>query len=217
MKQYKLVIFDLDGTLINTVADLNTAVNYALDSFHYPTRSIEQTTRDIGNGVAKLIERSIPNGINNPDYKQCLATFRSYYRKHYFDKSLPYDGVKETLLAIKERGYTLAVVSNKFDEGAKSLVNHFFPNIFSYIQGHALGYQTKPAPDMVNHVLDELGFDQKEAIYVGDTDVDYQTAINSQIPIILVSYGYRNRLFLETNIKGATIVDAPNELLNILL
>ena len=131
----KLIIFDLDGTLINTLEDLNASVNFALAKYSYPLRTLEQTRMDIGNGVAKLIERSIPQGLANPNYQDCLSTFKSHYREHYFDKSLPYSNMKETLLELKKRGFTLAVVSNKFDEGAKKLVTYYLPNLFDRIQG----------------------------------------------------------------------------------
>ena len=212
----KLLIFDLDGTLINTVKDLNTAVNFSLKKNNFPLRSIEQTTRDIGNGVAKLIERSIPGGLDNPLYKKCLSEFKDYYKEHYFESSFPYDGIKDTLINLKKRGYKLAVVTNKFNEGANKMINHYFPNIFDVIQGEEEKYQKKPHPEMVNVVVNKLGFDKKNCHYIGDTDVDYETAINAHIPPILVSYGYRSRKFLEDKIKGVPIIDTPSELLKIL-
>lgn len=212
--QKKLIIFDLDGTLINTLEDLNASVNFALDTFSYPHRSLAQTRSDIGNGVAKLIERSIPDGIHNPQYEKCLEIFKSHYREHYFDKSLPYPQIKEVLWELKRRGYTLAVVSNKFDEGAKKLVNHFYPEIFSYIQGEVDFLKKKPSPEMIDFVIKNATFSKKEAIYIGDTNVDYESASNAGIDVILVSYGYRDRSFLE-QIKNVPIIDTPIELLSL--
>lgn len=212
----KLIIFDLDGTLINTLSDLNIAVNYALAKYNYPPRTLLETRRDIGNGVAKLIERSIPDGINNKNYPECLEIFRSYYRVHYFENSFPYEGIKETLDTLKSMGYTLAVVSNKFNEGANKMVTRFFPGVFAVIKGEGDGYRTKPAPDMVDFVLKETGFARENAIYVGDTNVDLETAKNAQIPAILVSYGYRDKDFL-LNLKGAPVVDAPSDIIKELL
>ena len=125
----KLLIFDLDGTLINTLKDLNASSNFALKKFNYPLRTLEQTRCDIGNGVAMLIARSIPEGISNPDYPEVLRIFREHYIHHYLDNSLPYPEVKNVVEELKRQGYLLAVVSNKFDEGAKKLVSFYFPNL----------------------------------------------------------------------------------------
>lgn len=207
-----LLIFDLDGTLINTLEDLNNAVNHALMCFNYPTRILEETRRDIGNGVAKLIERSIPDGINNPNYQKCLSIFKEYYVEHYCDKSFPYKEVKEVIATLKQKGYHLAVVSNKFDEGAKKLINLFFPNTFDYVQGHSPEVNYKPHSDMVNKVLKELNIKNEDAIYIGDTEVDYQTAKNSNLDCILVSYGYRNKKQLLELTHHNLIIDSLTEL-----
>lgn len=216
MNKKKLLIFDLDGTLINTVKDLNVATNYALEKLGYPLRTVKNTTDDIGNGVAKLIERSIPNGINNKDYPECLSIFKEYYKAHYFENSFPYEGVKETLFTLKKRGYKLAVVSNKFDEGAKKLVNFYLPNIFDAIQGSIPTLRYKPANDLVNKVLSELSVTNKEALYIGDTNVDYETATNSNLDCVLVSYGYRSKEYLLGLTKSSPIIDSISELLDLL-
>ena len=212
----KLLIFDLDGTLINTVNDLNKATNFALDKHHYPLRSIKQTTEDIGNGVAKLIERSVPLGTSKEEYIQILNEFKEYYKKHYFDNSFPYEGVKETLIKLKEMGYSLAVVSNKFNEGANALVNKYFKNIFDHIQGLEEPFKAKPSNDMVNYTMTKLGFNAKETLYIGDTNVDYETAKNANVDIVLVSYGYRSKEYLTKNIKNPHIIDHMWELIDYL-
>lgn len=216
MNKKKLIIFDLDGTLIDTVNDLNKAVNYALNKFGFEQRTILQTRNDIGNGVAVLIARSIPNGKENPYYQDCLSVFKAYYREHYFDLSLPYNGVIDVLASLKEKGYTLAVVSNKFNEGTNKMIKHFFKDTFAIIQGEEPPLKTKPSSDMVDYVLKELNVKREDALYVGDTEVDYQTAINSSLDVVLVSYGYRTREQLEEKIKNASIIDAPHKLLDIL-
>lgn len=215
--QKKVIIFDLDGTLINTVADLNTAVNFSLEKHHYPTRSIEQTTRDIGNGVAKLIERSVPNGRNNKDYEICLSDFKAYYREHYFDKSKPYPGIKELLEKLKKSGYRLAVVSNKFNEGVNKLIKTYFPDMFDVIQGEDKNFPTKPNPTMMNHVISALGYTKADCLYIGDTEVDYESAKNAGIDVVLVAYGYRNMAFLQENLKDAPVIETPLELLDLLV
>ncbi len=212
----KLLIFDLDGTLINTVNDLNKATNFALEKHHYPLRSIKQTTNDIGNGVAKLIERSVPLGTSKEEYLQILNEFKEYYKEHYFDNSFPYEGIKETLIKLKEMGYSLAVVSNKFNEGANALVNKYFKNIFDHIQGLEEPFKAKPSNDMVNYTMSKLGFNAKETLYIGDTNVDYETAKNANVDIVLVSYGYRSKEYLIKNIKNPHIIDHMWELIDYL-
>lgn len=212
----KLLIFDLDGTLINTVNDLNKATNFALEKHHYPLRSIKQTTDDIGNGVAKLIERSVPLGTSKEEYLQILSEFKEYYKEHYFDNSFPYEGVKDTLIKLKELGYSLAVVSNKFNEGANALVNKYFKNIFDHIQGLESPFNAKPSNDMVNYTMSKLGFNAKETLYIGDTNVDYETAKNANVDIVLVSYGYRSKEYLTKNIKNPHIIDHMWELIDYL-
>ena len=208
----KLIIFDLDGTLIDTVKDLNIAVNHAIKDYGYEARTLEQTRNDIGNGVAMLIARSIPLGMDNPNYQNILKEFRSYYIKHYFDNSFPYPDVKGALIELKNKGYKLAVVSNKFDEGAKKLVNLYFKNIFDIIQGQVPELKPKPYPDLVDKVMKELSIKKEDALYIGDTEVDYQTAINSGIDVILETYGYRNKKQLLERTDCHLIIDSIKEL-----
>lgn len=212
----KLIIFDLDGTLVNTVKDLNIATNYALEKFSYPLRTIENTTHDIGNGVAKLIERSTPGGLDNPNYPEVLRIFKEYYKAHYFENSKPYPKAVEVIKTLKAKGYKLAVVSNKFDEGAKKLVTFYFPNLFDVIQGTLPELNNKPSPDLVNKVLKELSITPQESLYIGDTEVDYLTAINSNIEPILLSQGYRSKDQLLEKTKNSPILETIDELLTLL-
>ena len=214
--QKKLIIFDLDGTLIDTVLDLNKAVNFSLEKNGFATKSVEHTRKAIGNGVAKLIARSIPDNESNPLYEKTLKDFKSYYSEHYFESSFPYKNIKETLLELKKRGHTLAVVTNKFNEGATKLINHYFPRIFDIIQGHEDHLSPKPNPEMVNLIINKFNFSKSECLYIGDTEVDYQTARNANIDIVMVSYGYRSREFIKSNIKGVPVVDTPIQILELL-
>ena len=147
---------------------------------------------------------------------QILNEFKEYYKEHYFDNYFPYEGIKETLIKLKEMGYSLAVVSNKFNEGANALVNKYFKNIFDHIQGLEEPFKAKPSNDMVNYTMSKLGFNAKETLYIGDTNVDYETAKNANVDIVLVSYGYRSKEYLIKNIKNPHIIDHMWELIDYL-
>lgn len=216
-KKNKLLIFDLDGTLVDSVKDLNEAVNYACTHFNLPKRSLEQTRKDIGNGVAKLIARSIPNNENNEQYKDILNVFKEYYASHSTIYTKPYEGMKETLTELKRIGYRLAVVTNKVDNIAKDIIKKYYPNIFDYVLGDTPSLRNKPSSDMVDYVKKTLKASSKNIIYIGDTEVDWQTANNSKTKSILVSYGYRTKEELLSLCPHATIIDNPRELLNLLL
>ena len=208
----KLLIFDLDGTLLNTLTDLTNSVNFALRSFHIEEKSEEYVRKAIGNGVAKLIARCIDNGEDNPEYLNILSCFRNHYKDHYLDNTVPYNNMEEVLIELKNHGYILAVVSNKIDEITKHLINHHFPNIFSIIQGDTKSLNKKPHPDMVNHVLNELKINREDACYIGDTNVDYETAMNSKMDVLLVTYGYRTKEEMKEYKISAPSVDSVLEI-----
>ena len=216
-KKKKILFFDLDGTLIDTVEDLNCAVNYALTCFNYPTKPIEQTKADIGNGVSKLIERSIPNGLNNPDYDACLEKFKEYYSNHYMEKSKPYEGMDKILLDFREKGYRLAVVTNKYQIHAENIINKFYPNLFEVVVGLDDTTEPKPNSAMLLKTKKLMRIRRRNNIlYIGDTNVDLETAKNAYIQCILVTWGYRTRRYL-INLKGATtLIDSPGQLFNYL-
>lgn len=211
----KTVIFDLDGTLLNTLDDLADSTNYALSKFGYPTRTIDEVRQFVGNGVAKLIERAIPEGKNNPNFEKCLAIFKENYAQNMYNKTAPYNGIIEMLSNLKSKGIKIAVVSNKFDLAVKELCKKYFEGFIDFAAGEneAQGIKKKPAPDTVISVLNEFNFASEDAVYVGDSDVDIMTAENSKMSCISVTWGFRDEKFLLEN--GATIlINAPSEIYN---
>lgn len=211
----KIVIFDLDGTLLNTLDDLADSTNYALSKFGYPTRTIEEVRQFVGNGVAKLIERAIPDGKNNSNFEKCLSIFKENYAQNMYNKTAPYNGIIEMLSNLKSKGIKIAVVSNKFDLAVKELCKKYFEGFIDFAAGEneAQGIKKKPAPDTVISVLTEFNFSPEDAIYVGDSDVDIMTAKNSHMPCISVTWGFRDEKFLLES--GATIlINTPSEIYN---
>ena len=210
----KVFIFDLDGTLLDTLGDLAASVNYALRMHGMPEHSIDDVRRFVGNGVRKLMERAIPDGAANPDFEATFATFREYYMLHSLDTTRPYDGIPETLIELKARGCRLAVVSNKMMAATQELCRHFFQDTIEVAIGEneAQGIRKKPAPDTVFAALQSLGVEKDNAVYVGDSDVDIQTAVNAGLPCISVLWGFRDRDFLIQH-GAKTFISAPSELL----
>lgn len=209
----KLYIFDLDGTLVNTVKDLNRGINYALNKNGYPSKSVAHTSKAIGNGIFKTFLRSLP--IEDLEAaKQCLIDFRDYYSKHYLDYSYRYKGMLTTLRILKKEGHLLAVATNKLDKIAINLVNTLYPNIFDMILGDDGISPIKPDPSMINKIINTLKINKTDAVYIGDSEVDILSASNAEIKLILVDYGFhRNEDFL-TN-KAGMHISKPSELLNI--
>jgi phosphoglycolate phosphatase len=211
---YKAVIFDLDGTLLNTLEDLTDAVNAALSSENLPLRTIEEIREFVGNGILKLIERAVPSGKENPAFDDVYKVFREYYGEHCQDKTAPYEGVLSLLEKLAAKHVSMAVVSNKADFAVQELIPVYFGNFINVAHGEdeANGIRKKPAPDMVYRTMEELGCTKENTVYVGDSDVDLQTASNSGLDAIAVSWGFRDRQFLEKN--GAEhIIDKPEQLL----
>lgn len=196
MKRYNTVIFDLDGTLLNTLEDLTAAVNYALDSCAMPKRTIEEVRRFVGNGIRNLMLRAVPGGEDNTDFERAYQLFQQYYKLHCNDRTKPYPGIIELLEELKKQGYHLAIVSNKADFGVKELQKIYFKDYITTAIGEKEGIRKKPAPDTVQQALRELGKEKENAIYVGDSDVDIQTAKNAGLPCISVTWGFRSREFL---------------------
>ena len=212
---YSTYIFDLDGTLLDTLADLVASCNYALRTHGMPEHSIDDVRRFVGNGVRKLMERAIPDGEANPDFEATFATFREYYMHHSLDTTKPYPGIMDTLVELKARGCRLAVVSNKMMAATVELCKHFFPDTIEVAIGEneAEGIKKKPAPDTVLAALKQLGVSGEDAVYVGDSDVDLATARNSGLPCISVLWGFRDRDFLLDH-GATTFITSPKELLD---
>ena len=213
MKKYSIYVFDLDGTLLDTLGDLAASVNYALRTHGMPEHSIEDVRCFVGNGVRKLMERAVPDGPDNPQFEAVFSIFRAYYMEHAQDTTRPYEGIPETLATLKAQGCRLAVVSNKMRKATEELCRHFFPDTIEVAIGEdeAAGIRKKPAPDTVFEALRILG-DKGDAVYVGDSDVDIHTAHNAGIPCISVLWGFRDKDFLLQH--GAKIfISAPSELL----
>ena len=210
----KIIIFDLDGTLLNTLEDLTYSTNFALEQFGYPILSVEKVRSYVGDGVNKLIERAIPNGIDNPNFEICVSLFKANYQNNMYNKTKPYSGIKELLSYLKNKGIKIAVVSNKFDKAVKELCEKYFPSMIDIALGENIkeGIRKKPAPDTVYKVLEHFGMTSDEAIYIGDSEVDIKTALNSNLPCISVTWGFKNREFLIKN-GAEIIVDSPNEII----
>lgn len=212
--KYNTYIFDLDGTLLNTLTDLAASCNYALRKHGMPEHSIDDVRRFVGNGVRLLMERAVPGGADNPDFEAAFASFREHYMLHSLDTTRPYNGITEVLEELKRRGCRLAVVSNKMMAATVELCRHFFPELIEVAIGEheAEGIRKKPAPDTVFAALRRLGVESAGAVYVGDSDVDVQTAANAGLPCISVLWGFRDRDFLIQN-GAKTFISAPSELL----
>ena len=217
MSKIKAVLFDLDGTLINTLTDLAGSTNYALVQGGYEAHPVEEYRYFVGNGVAKLIERALPEAERNAQNVERLRRdFVEYYTKHSTDLTKPYPGIMETVSELERRGIVRAVASNKYQAATEKLVAHFFgEETFRVVLGQRVGIAPKPDPTIVRDILSRTGFAPAETLYVGDSCVDMQTARNGGLRSVGVSWGFRPRAELEQN--GATfIIDCPAQLLDLL-
>jgi phosphoglycolate phosphatase len=212
--QYNTVIFDLDGTLLNTLNDLAAAVNHALEECGYPLRTIDEVQSFIGNGIDILMRRAIPSECTDEQWLEARDSFKAYYTKHMLDKTTAYDGIMPLLHALKERGIKTAVVTNKNHDMANQMIPMFFDDLIPCVIGTDLSKrERKPAPDGVFAAIDELGAGKENTIYVGDTEVDVATAHNSGLKCVGVMWGFR----CGGTIDGADyIINKPSELLELL-
>lgn len=214
------IIFDLDGTLMNTLDDLHDSVSYALRQAGLAPNPKQDTRRYLGNGVRNLVNRSVEQACPMADEalkERVFETFRAYYVAHSMDKTAPYEGIPEMLKECKKRGFFTAIVSNKLDPAVKDLHKAFFADSIDVAIGETPTVKRKPAPDMVDEAIRQLSLlhgrsiEKSECVYVGDSEVDLQTAKNSDLPCIAVSWGFRDRDYLVE--QGAkTIIDCPDEL-----
>lgn len=210
MQTIRAVIWDLDGTLLNTLQDLTDAVNFALGEAGYPSRSLDEVRSFVGNGVPKLIERAVPAHTDAAEVQRVLELFRPHYALHNADATAPYPGITEGLESLHQARVAMAVVSNKLEPAVEALRQRFFPDSIPVAVGDVPARPVKPAPDGTLLALQKLGVAPEEALFVGDSEVDILTARNAGIPCLAVSWGFRSREVLQAH--GATAVaDTPDE------
>jgi phosphoglycolate phosphatase len=211
------VIFDLDGTLLNTLEDLMDSVNYALSRYEMPLRTLEEIRHFVGNGVERLMELAVPQGKENPLFQEVFACFKEYYLIHCNDKTGPYPHIMELLEALGDRGYNMAIVSNKYMNAVKELNELYFSKFISVAIGESAGIRKKPAPDTVEAAIRELGVNKNTCIYVGDSEVDHMTAVNSGLRCISCLWGFRTKEELIAAGAGNNIfVTDPMQILDVL-
>lgn len=211
----RAIIFDLDGTLLNTLDDLADATNWALRANNLPERTLSEVRQFVGNGVGLLIRRAVPEGTDEALFQQVFDHFKRRYVAHCQDKTCLYPGIAQLLAQLKAAGYRLAIVSNKLQAGVDELYQHYFKDTVEVAVGERPGIARKPAPDMVLAALDALGIPAAEAVYVGDSDVDLATARASHLPCISVLWGFRDRPFLLAH-GATTLAQTPADILHII-
>lgn len=211
------VIFDLDGTLLDTLTDLKNSTNYAMEKLGFPARSQEEVRSFVGNGIGVLVKKAVPEGTSQEDIREAFQLLKSHYAEHCNDFTKPYDGIPELISCLQEKGIKMAIVSNKPDPAVKNLSRIFFAGRIPVAIGEmeAEGVRRKPAPDTVYRALDLLGSSNEESVYVGDSEVDIETSRNAGLDVILCSWGFRDEAFLKS-IGAQTIIHHPMELPDLL-
>lgn len=214
---YNTVIFDLDGTLLNTIDDLADAVNYVMREFSWQEYTVDEIRQKVGNGIRNLVKCSVPNGLDNPQFEEAFVIFREYYQEHCQLKTDAYPGIMELLEQLHVKGYKIAIVSNKAHPAVAELNEIYFKDYIDIALGENedAGIKKKPAPDMINLALEKLGSKKSEAIYVGDSEVDKATADNSKMDCVLCQWGFRELSLLQS-LSPTAIIKEPIELLDIL-
>ena len=209
------IVWDMDGTVLNTLIDLRDSVNYVLRKYNMPEHTIEEYRRYFGSGIRYALECAVIEGTPSETIDKMLPLFKEHYDIHCLDNTCPYEGILDAMKKLKEKGYKMAIVSNKIDSAVKELNEKFFKEYVDVAIGETSGTKRKPAPDMVEQALKELGSSKEESIYIGDSEVDLQTAINSSLPCISVLWGFRDRDYLIE--QGATtFAETPEELIQLL-
>lgn len=215
MKNYDTVIFDLDGTLLNTLEDLADAVNFVMRANQYPERTIEEVRCFVGNGIRRLMEQAVPRHVIGEEFERVFEEFKKYYTEHCQNKTCAYEGIMPLLNCLYEKGYAMAIVSNKNHAAVCELIDIYFKEYITVAIGQKDGIRKKPAPDTVIQALKELGKDKEKTIYVGDSEVDFATAKNSEMDCVLVTWGFRKVEEL-AEFSPTAFIDKPEELLGVL-
>lgn len=209
------IIFDLDGTLLDTLTDLMDSVNFALTEYGYPERSYDEIRRFVGNGVRVLMKKSVPDGVEGEDFEKAFSTFREHYLSNMRNKTDAYDGVRDTLKLLKEQNYKIGVVSNKLDSAVKELCHDYFGELVDFAKGADGENDRKPNPENTWKCIEAVGAKKENCVYVGDSEVDIKTAENAGLPCISVSWGFRTREELKQN-NAKVIIDEPKEIFEVL-
>ena len=206
--KYSLAIFDMDGTILNTLDDMTDSLNEILGRYKLPLHTLDEVRFMVGNGIPKLIERAIEGGRENPDFDKILKDFIAYYEEHCAIKTAPYEGIPECIKALRKAGIKIAVNTNKVEPAAVALCDDYFPGLFDIISGSRPGMPPKPAPDGIYEILNRAGMDGKsegqKAVFIGDSDVDMQTGMNAGLDVIGVDWGFRGKDFLKEH--GAQVI-----------
>jgi len=210
-EKFDLLVFDMDGTILNTLDDLLAATNFGLKKNGFPERTLKEVKWMVGRGMPKLIHSALPENHTEADFDKVYKDFLDYYAVHAVDKTCAYDGIAEAAKVLKDEGYLITVNSNKNDKDAVALAEEYFPGLFHFVLGARPEMEKKPAPDGVNFIAEKYGVDKSKVIYIGDSDVDFQTALNSKVQFIGCHWGFRGAEFLKKQGAGC-IAMTPSEL-----
>ena len=213
--KYKAILFDLDGTILNTIPDLCASANYALRMLGYPERTLVEVNSFVGNGVRMLMKRALPANVSDEIWDAAVKLQKQFYDQNLAVATKPYEGIASLLLNLKKQGYLIGTVSNKYDEAVQKLMGIYYPGIFDVALGSKDNVPLKPDKAMIEIALNTIGAASHETIYVGDSEVDYLTAVNSELFPVLVDWGFRSRETLE-NAGAKIIISSPAELYNYL-
>ena len=213
--KYNSVVFDLDGTLLDTLGDLRDSVNFALQKNNLPERTTEEIRSFVGNGIRLLIELSVPENTPIEITDKCFQDFKEYYKDHSAILTKPYDHIIDLMKTLKSKGIKIAVVSNKADFAVKTLMEDYFSGLYDCAYGERAGVPRKPEPDGVLDAIREMGSEIENTVYIGDSEVDVVTSKNAGLPCIAVTWGFRDKKVLE-DLNPEYIVDSPKEILNII-
>ena len=212
---YNTLIFDLDGTLLNTLDDLTNSINYSLNKLNFPPRSSEEICSFVGNGIEKLIELSLPEKTSYDQFAKCLFIFQKHYSENMKNKTRPYNGIIDLLQYLKENNYNMAIVSNKFQEGVTDLNNYYFSDYIDVAIGKSPEMRKKPYPDTILAAIDKLGASKENCLYIGDSEVAIKTAQNTKIKCVGVDWGFRGKDLLQ-ELGADYVIDTPHDLISII-